>query len=107
MVIGEYIVDCPNCSTKVTVVAEMVSPIMFYCQGCDRTLILTNGSIFTLPFEFVKELMEKHGIRSCGNVLDTQVSKSAKQLINKDKISILHKLLEQKLDVQDFINKIN
>jgi hypothetical protein len=107
MVIGEYIVTCPNCSTEVRLVAEVVTPIMFYCHGCDRTLVLTHDSMFTLPFEFVKELTEKHGVRLCGNVLSTQLSKAAKQLINKDKISELHNLLDQKLDVQDFIKKIS
>jgi hypothetical protein len=63
--------------------------------------------MFTLPSDFVKDLTEKYGIRCCGNVLSTQISKVAKQLINKDKISKLHNLLEQRLDVQDFINKIN
>jgi hypothetical protein len=107
MVIGEYIVRCPNCLTEVRLVAEMVSPIMIYCQGCERTVILSNNIIFTLPFEYVTELTEKHGVRHCGNVLSTQVSRVARQLINKNKISELHNLLEQRLDVQDFIRKIN
>lgn len=107
MVIGEYIVKCPNCSTDIRLVAEMVSPVMIYCGGCDRTVILSNDIIFTLPFEFVSKLVEKHRIRHCGNVLSTQVSKVAEQLISHNKISELHSLLAQKLDVRDFIDKIN
>jgi len=106
-VIGEYVIKCPNCSTEVRLVAEMVSPIMIYCQGCERTMILSNNIIFTLPFEYVSELTKNHGTRSCGNVLSTQVSKVAKQLINGEKITELRNLLEQRLDVQDFIKKIN
>jgi len=106
-VIGEYIIKCPNCSTEVRLVAEMVSPIMIYCLGCERTMILSNNIIFTLPFEYVSNLTKNHGIRHCGNVLSTQVSKVAKQLINGEKISELRNLLEQRLDVQDFIKKIN
>lgn len=107
MVIGEYIVKCPNCATEVRLVAEMISPVMIYCEGCERALVLSNNIIFTLPFEYVKSLTDQYRIRYCGNVLSTQVSRSAKQLINKDKISELHNLLEQRLDVKDFIKKIN
>ena len=107
MVIGEYVVKCPNCSTEVRLVAEMVSPIMVFCHGCERTVIMNNNTTFTLPHEYVVELCNKHGIRYCGNVLSTQVSNTAKQLINGDKIQKLHRLLSQNIDVQDFINKIN
>lgn len=107
MVIGEYVVKCPNCATEVRLVAEMISPVMIYCEGCERALVLSNNIIFTLPFEYVRSLTDRYRIRYCGNVLSTQVSRSARQLINTDKINELHNLLEQRLDVKDFIKKIN
>lgn len=106
MVIGEYIIKCPNCLTEVHIVAEMISPVMVYCGGCERALILSNNVIFTLPFEFVSELSKNHPVRHCGNVLHTQVSRKAKQLISSEKINQLHDLLSERLDVKDFINKI-
>jgi hypothetical protein len=106
VVIGEYLIKCPNCLTEVRLVAEMVSPVMVYCLGCDRAMIISNNVIFTLPFEYVSKLAHTYKIRHCGNVLSTQVSPVAKQLINKDKINELRELLDQKLDVQDFIKKI-
>ena len=105
--IGEYVVKCPNCSTEVRLVAEMISPVMVYCNGCERALVIGNNLIYTLPFEYVRALVKKHPIRHCGNVLSTQVSNTAKQLISSEKINQLHYLLGQKLDVKDFINKIN
>lgn len=107
MVLSEYRVTCPKCSTQVRVVSEMVSPVMIYCTGCERAVIISRNTVFTLPFEYVSKLLKEHSIRYCGNVLGTQVSSAAKQLISTDKISKLHSLLEQKLDVKDFINKIN
>lgn len=106
VVIGEYLIRCPNCLTEVKVVAEMVSPVIIYCSGCNRAMVMGNNVIFTVPFEYVSELSEMYKIRHCGNVLSTQVSPIAKQLINEDKIHELKDLLAQGLDVQDFINKI-
>lgn len=106
MVIGEYIVKCPNCLTEVRIVAEMISPIMVYCEGCERALVLSNSVLFTLPFESVMDLIKIHPIRHCGNVLQTQVSRKAKQLISSEKINQLHDLLSERLDVKDFLNKI-
>lgn len=106
-VIGEYLIKCPNCLTEVRLVAEMVSPVMIYCPGCNRAMVLGNNVIFTVPFEYVSKLADTYKIRHCGNVLSTQVSPVAKQLINENKIGELRDLLEQKLDVQDFIKKIN
>jgi hypothetical protein len=68
---------------------------------------LGNNVIFTLPFEYVSELVGTYKIRHCGNVIGTQVSPVAKQLINENKIHELKGLLEQSLDVQDFLKKIN
>jgi len=107
MILGEYYITCPNCLTKVKVVAEMVSPILVYCNGCERSLVLCKNSIFTLPFEYVSELVGNYNIRACGEVLSTHVSSVAEELINNNKINELHHLLEQPLDVKDFINKIN
>lgn len=107
MVIGEYLIKCPNCLTEVKMISEMISPIIVYCNGCDRSMVLWNDSIFTLPFDFVSELISKHDIRACGNIISTEVSPIAKELINKNKISELHQLLAQPLDVKDFIKKIN
>jgi hypothetical protein len=107
MIIGEYVVKCPNCLTEVRLVAEMVSPIMVYCPGCGRTVVLSHNAVYTLSHEFVMKLSQQQGVRLCGNVLSTQVSSTAKQLISDDKIKELHELLGQKLDVKDFIKKIN
>lgn len=107
MIISGYRITCPTCSSQVRVVTEMVSPVIVYCKGCERALVLGKNDIFTLPFEYINNLMKKHPVRCCGNVLDTRLSRAAKQLISTDKISKLHSLLEQKLDVKDFINKIN
>jgi hypothetical protein len=88
-------------------ISELVFPIVVYCNGCERSMVLWYDSIFTLPFEFVSELIEKHNIRACGNIISTNMSPVAKELINKNKINELHHLLSQPLDVQDFIKKIN
>lgn len=106
MIIGEYQLKCPNCSTEVKVVAEMVSPVIIYCHGCSRSMILSNNVIFTVPFEFIAELASKHNIRSCGNVLGTAISPVAKNMINLEKIDQLHHMLEQPLDVTDFLKKL-
>jgi hypothetical protein len=84
----------------------MVSPLILYCHGCNQSLILGNNVIFNLPFDFISKLAEEHGIRHCGNVLGTLVSDAAKELINDNKLNELHNLLEQSIDVQDFIKKI-
>lgn len=107
MILSECRVTCPNCLTQVRVVSEMVSPVIVCCTGCERAVVIGSNVVFTLPFEYVNDLMKKHPIRYCGNILGSQVSNAAKQLISTDKINKLHSLLEQKLDVKDFINKIN
>lgn len=107
MILGEYYVKCPNCLTEVKVVAEMVSPILIFCNGCERSLVLCKNNIFTLPFDYVSELVESHNIRVCGEVLSTRVSSTAKELINNNKINELHHLLNQPLDVKEFINYLD
>lgn len=107
MVIGEYLIKCPHCLTEIKMVSEMLSPIMVYCKGCDRTIVMHNNTIFTLPFEFVYNLVKTHKVRTCGNIMTTTISKNAKQVINKDKIEDLQQLLSQPLDVQDFLKKID
>lgn len=104
--IGEYIIVCPNCHTEVRLLAEMVSPVILYCNGCGRSVVLCENVIFTLPFEYIEELAGKHPIRFCGDIISTQISEVAEELINSDKIEELQNLLSQRLDVQDFINKI-
>jgi hypothetical protein len=106
MVIGEYYIKCPSCETQIKLVAEMVSPVMICCQGCGKAIVISNSIIFNIPFEFVSELISEYGMRSCGNVLGTQISPIAMELINPKKIDELHELLEQPLDVKDFIKKI-
>lgn len=107
MYIAEYFVRCPECSSRMKLYAEILTPLMIYCHGCDRFIVLTQEQVYTLPFNMVYELLGDHDYRLCGNLLSVELSKSAKQLINRDKIDELKDLLKQPLDVEEFIKKIN
>jgi len=87
--------------------AEIITPLMIYCHGCDRFVVLTQEYVYTLPFEMVYDILVDHDYRSCGKILSVELSKSAKELINRSKIKELKSLLDQPLDVKDFIKKIN
>lgn len=105
-IVGEYLIRCPSCGSGTRLVAEMQSPIMVYCPGCDQSIIINGSIIFTVPFDYAHSLYEKYKIRICGRILASEISKKAKSLISKDKIDNLHDLLKEPLDVNDFIKKL-
>jgi hypothetical protein len=107
MYIAEYLVRCPKCRSRMRLCAEITTPLMIYCHGCERFVILTQEYVYTLPFDMVYDILADHDSRSCGKLLSVELSKSAKELINRDKIMELKNLLDQPLDVKDFIKKIN
>lgn len=105
-IVGEYLIQCPCCRSETKLVAEMRSPIMVYCPGCNRSIVINGSIIFTVPFEFIYSLYKKYKIRVCGKVLASQISKKAKSLISMNEINNLHDLLEERLDVNDFLRKL-
>jgi len=106
MVIGNFIVRCPCCSTETRLVIEMISPVMVYCSGCNRSIIIQNGIIYTLPADYVHELLKKYKVRACGRIIGADISEQAKKMITSDKISELRDLLSKPMDVRDFLRKI-
>ena len=105
-ILCEYRIKCPECESEILVVTESVAIIVIPCQGCDNAIVLLNSSIFTVPLSYIKELASKYKIRMCGKILGAQISLNSKLLITDNKLSELHNLLEQPMDVSEFIKKI-
>jgi len=106
MLISEYLIKCPVCHSETRLVAEESNPIIFYCHGCNRNVVIHNNIVFTVSEEYLKKLICRYKSKACGRVLVAMVSESAQDLITKDKINELHDLLEKPMDVRDFIKKI-
>jgi transposase len=62
--------------------------------------------VFTVPEEFVLNLVKKYKSKACGRILASKVSDGAKELITKDKIQELHNILEKSTDVKDIIKNM-
>lgn len=105
-IVGEYLIQCPYCGSETKLFAEMRSPIMIYCPGCDRSIVINGSIIFTVPFDYIYSLHKKYKIRVCGKVIASEISKKAKSLISMNEINNLHDLLEERLDVKDFLKKL-
>jgi hypothetical protein len=103
---GEYLLKCPTCATQTKVVCEEdVGPVIMVCQGCSRTLVMHQNRLFTVPVETMVEIMRRHRVRVCGNIVATKLSDEAQVMVDDRKISELHKALESNDDVLDVIRK--
>jgi len=103
---SEYLVKCPTCQTQTKMVCEESSPVMIVCGGCDRVLVMHQNRLFTVPMSSVLNIMRQHKVRSCGNVIATKISHGAVDVINEKKMTDLHDLLEQEVDVLDFLRSL-
>lgn len=106
MVILQYKVSCPKCATEINLVAEEANPVIFFCAGCGRSVVMHNNLLFTVPEVFTRGMIKRFKSRACGRVLSTRLSKNVAEKITKDKIFELHKILQEPMDVKDFINRI-
>ena len=106
MMVSEYLIRCPSCSSETHVVAEESNPLIFRCNGCSRNVVLHNSLVFTVSEDYVLELVKRYKSKVCGRVLFSKVSTQAKDSITDGKIQELHRLLTKPMDVRDFIKKI-
>jgi hypothetical protein len=65
-----------------------------------------NNAVFTVSEDYILKLVRRYKSKACGRILASRVSEDAKDMITKDRIKELHRLLENPMDVRDFIEKI-
>jgi len=106
MVIIEYQIKCPSCNTETRVVTEDVDPMMFQCKGCGRSVVMQNNSVYTVSEHFTKRVMNQHRVKPCGQLIAHRISEKAKELVNKGNINNLHDLLNENMDVNEFIKRL-
>jgi hypothetical protein len=102
----EYRIKCPKCNSNLMIVTEAISPVIVPCQGCEDAIVILNNTVFTVSYKYIRELSDKYRVRMCGRVLGSQISNKAMKILTDNKINELHLLLEQPMDVNDFIKKI-
>jgi hypothetical protein len=104
--IMEYLIKCPFCYSETKIVMETITPVVYTCKGCNRCVIILGNVIYTVSYEFAKKLFKKYGYRQCGKLVDMKVSSIAETLTEVERVQQLKKLLDQKMDVADFIKKL-
>jgi len=103
---SEYLVKCPTCQTQTKMVCEESSPVMVVCAGCERILVMHQNRLFTVPMSTMIKIMRQHRVRPCGNIVASKLSHEAKDIISDKKLSDLRDLLEQDVDVLDFLRSL-
>lgn len=106
MGVAEYLIKCPRCHSETRLVAEESNPLIFCCRGCSRSIVVHNNAVFTVSEDYVLKLVRRYKAKACGRILASKVSEDAKKEITRDRIKELHNLLEDPMDVRDFIKKI-
>lgn len=106
MMVVEYLIKCPYCFSDTKVVLERANPVMYMCHGCRRVIVIQGKIIYTMPYETVRDILDKYPNKTCGRLLGSYVSPIAKEKLKEKKTVDLHALLEQNIDVNDFIKKL-
>lgn len=112
---SQYILTCPNCSTKITLVSAEVNPIILQCSGCNRVVVLHSNNLYTVSKEFLMELNETYNFSYCGQVSEVTIRRSdrednselsKKEPIGNEDIRVLHDFLEKAKDSLDIIKNM-
>ena len=95
---------CAHCHDETWLIAEQTNPIMVRCQGCSDIMVLQNGALFTVSKTFFKKkILKRFVVSQCGKVINhIRVDKP----LPSNKITELKTILNEKLDVLDFLDKI-
>lgn len=106
MNVAEFVIRCPRCYTETHLIAEESNPLIFKCNGCGRSVVIHNNSVFTVSEKYLLKLVRRYKSKACGRILATKISEEAEHPITKEKLKELKSLLEKPMDVKDFIEKI-
>lgn len=102
----KYGIICPKCGSRSEVVAEEANPFLIECNGCERYIVIHGKRVYTVSKEYVYDIMMNHKLMICGHITDYQISRIAQNIASKNEIGELHDLLEEDMDVSDFIRKL-
>lgn len=102
---SEYLLRCPACATQLKLICEESSPVIVVCQGCGKAIVMHQNRLFTVPVPFMVELMRRHRVKVCGNIVATKISDEAQSKMSDQRLSELHKALEGSEDVIDVIRR--
>lgn len=105
--ISEYRITCPLCESKLIVVSEDANPIMVYCEGCSNVVVINDGMIYMVSFSFYKRMYEQYNFSKCGKVVQSLRSSKAEDMGLEKSLENLHNLLTQRMDVSEFIKKLD
>ena len=102
----EYSIVCPDCQTVSKVICEEANPIIFACHGCDQNIVMHNDDLFIISEQSLADIMLEYNYVACGRVLRAHLSPKSQEKITRFKMKILERLLDENLDVSDFLKEI-
>ena len=106
MTLIEYHIKCPNCGSETKFVSKEVSPIMLQCAGCNRSIVVQGNNLYTVSKDYMSRILFNHKFRVCGQVVASKVSGQVKGKSADERLKALHELLEQNIDVAEFLKKV-
>ncbi len=106
MVVMEFVVTCPSCRSETKILGENTNPIIYRCKGCDKGVVIEPRKVYTVSGGYVKRLFNQYRPRACGQLVALRLSDEARKIISSDKLEGLRDLLEQDIDVKDFIKRL-
>lgn len=103
MYILELAVKCPSCESVTKLLTKQADPVIFTCGGCGDSIIIQGEGVYTLKSKFIKRLIKKYKVSPIGQLLITDVSDTAKNMVTDSKIKVLQEILKENCDVNEFI----
>ena len=104
MAVAEFLIKCPACLSEIRLLAQEANPLMLFCSGCRRWVVIHGSVVYTVSGNFFKKLLDVAPVEECGNIFNMSVSEEAVERAQREE---LHKLLDQRMDVADFLKKIS
>jgi len=106
MTLFEILIKCPYCDSAIKLIVQEASPIILSCKGCGKGIVVYGNKLFNVDSIFIKKLFKKHKTVPCGQLLDINISETAKSMLTDCKINELKQILKENSDVNDFIKRI-